>query len=354
MDYHIQEDKAEKLKSSDRTCSDNETSNKSNEGQTTSDSLKTPMLGSAGGAEATDGDSTKKPLTSLPALLSSRKNRTAVAIAAILTFVVIVLVATSPRLRRRFDQYSTNHGVNGKFKSNLYCNRNDAFYNTTSDDGLSGCSGTCYAQYRNSLVPSEGYSNGCSTCYCDPSTYGFRCTMNQNCTRSTCQYNGWYYQPGEVVPYASGDSCNTCTCNKYYNEDSAAAMNEGENGTYYDESDAYDYEIVCTENECNTCIYEGASYEIGQSFVGNGCPYTVCTCGYGGNVTCADNDNGGDGEEEEHGGGSHDARCEGYCTWEGYVYETYSCFQSIDGWNMCSCMDDGSVICTDCANLRYD
>ena len=347
MDYHIHNE--------DTVVNKKTSSNDEESMSTTNASTDTPMIG------------TKTKVISLRSWLLSSSWKIWLILAVFtmiltITVVVTIVVTTSPKKRRQIDQYASNHGIkklleNGTSaiiaSSKTYCDRNDAFTNTTNDDGTTQCSGTCYVEFRNILVPSTGYNNGCNTCICDPnSNTGFKCTMNVNCTSSVCNYNGWYYQPGDIVPHASNDSCNTCKCQKYYNETRASLMKGKENETYYNKDDVYDYKVVCTENECNTCAYEGEIYEIGESFVGNGCPSNICTCNSYNNVTCTNLEkNGGGGEEEEQG---DKANCEGYCTWEGYVYETYQCFKSKVNKNICSCMENGNVACTDCENMKYD
>ena len=381
-----------------------------------SDSSDTPMLRSAsstsGGDYATSGSDLDSVLIAkiearkhsiLPSWLSSPPKCTSssssssssswkvwatISILALL-FGAIGIVVSSPKRRMKLDQYAANHGIwefLDKPRSKSYCDRKDAFTNTDNDDGVTACEGTCYAEFRNMLVPSEGYSNGCNSCVCDPSSDGhFKCTMSQ--CNNVCQFNGWYYQPGEIVPhYLTGDTCNTCKCQKFYNEtkelewkDQQLRMmqqeqqqnggNDTSSGLYtlydmdekFDYNDAFDYEIVCTEKQCKTtCEYEGAYYDVGDTFVGAGCPNSIWTCnsdgvvdyvGRSSNNNNNDNMEGGEGEENNHEDGD-DADCEGYCTWENRVYEAFQCFYSVDGINKCSCMEDRNVICTDCANLK--
>lgn len=258
----------------------------------------------------------------------------------------LTLVASTPQ----FMQFAVNHGwieMIGDRTSMCLDKTGDAFH-TNGDDDLYGkddgpCPGLVYSEYNNLLMPSRReFTDGCNSCSYQVSRYdddgsfgGFMCSED---ACSGCSYNDWYYEAGQVVPHASGDSCNTCRCKMY--ENAAAADDDGENY----EQHLPNYEIECTENECNTCMYEGAVYEYGETF-STGCRINnkdvVCTCQEDGEVLCANDD-----DDAQNSCGDY-----GYCTWQGRLYEEDECFQSDDGVNQCACMENGMVACTDCGNL---
>jgi len=115
-------------------------------------------------------------------------------------------------------------------------------------DRSSPCAGMCYLKRRNILVPcATSFSNGCNTCQYD---------MNGglSCTKKTCNigcyHEGFYFRPGDVVPRASGDSCNTCRCQQ------VDAYQQGNQR----------YEIRCTKKNCKTCWHRGSAYKYGKSW----------------------------------------------------------------------------------------
>lgn len=222
-----------------------------------------------------------------------------------------------------------------------------AFYDTSHDDGSSPCGGLCYLEtYMHILVPCVGsYSNGCNTCRYQGGNgdYGkYTTCKSAGCETTGCDYNGWHFKQGQMVPNYSGDSCNTCQCHK---------LDDGS------------YGVVCTENECNTCQHLGSVYAVGATFV-DICPannqdedgQNMCKCNEGGYVSCDNmdeenaNNQAAAGDDDGSVYQKVDYSCDGYCIWQGDVYEPSQCFTSKDGINQCACLDSGKVSCTACDN----
>ena len=425
--------------------------------------------------------------------------------------IVAIIVAYTVVIRPVFklaspavDQFMTNHGwyFNGQrpFRASI-CNDPAIFdidsmnYDMYVSKYSGGCPGTCYDADRGILVPSSiEFDDGCYTNWCDDSSsynsiyekwmndynrnssnydeeesdssdedmeynytvgdtiYQTMKSCDYSTFKHTCSYNGWYYHPGEIVPHASKDSCNTCRCKKF---------RKNVNGDdYHDQDENYDYKVECTRRNCNTCLYQGKVYKHDDGFY-NGCGSFYCTCdgstgqvsctnfiqeitksgykqggnygvakatkqrgtcildysssnsynnnaaaagddgyynmnnntdegydGYGGDdydyyhdddnnindqeagqeegAEAQDNDNndgGGDGgrqrtrdlEEDDD-----DSNYKTFCTWQQELYEANTCFKPTtknydnnnknNNLNICSCMGNGQVVCTDCDN----
>ena len=408
--------------------------------------------------------------------------------------IVAIIVAYTFVIRPVFklafptvDQFMTNHGwyLNGQrpFRTSICndpaifdidsMNYNDMYFSKYSG----GCQGTCYDADRGILVPSSiEFDDGCYTNWCDDSSsynniyekwmndynsnssnyeeeeessnsdedieynytkgdtlYQTMKSCDYSTYKHTCSYNGWYYHPGEIVPHASKDSCNTCRCKKF---------RKNINGDdYHDQDENYDYRVECTQRKCNTCMYQGKVYKHDDGFY-NGCGSFYCTCdGTTGTVSCknfggvakatkqkgtcildysssnyndaaaagddgyyynnnnmnnmtddgyygyggdyyyylGDDNNNNDDQVEEaevqqdddnygYGNGGRqrrrnleeedDSNYKTFCTWQQDLYQANTCFKPLtknydnknNNLNICSCMGNGQVVCTDCDN----
>jgi hypothetical protein len=222
---------------------------------------------------------------------------------------------------------------------------------------------------------------GCGTCTCGADA-SFTCET-ADCLPVCDQYdfNGQLIQrlAGESWPVSYGEC--TCTARGVFccNEGAECAEltcdDAGAPRSIGDTWVTTDGLCRCTELleiECNaTCAWEGIAYDPGAAVPVDGCQ---CTCGDGGNVTCADsaclptscpfgNSSYSIGLEFAEGDGcnhcvcSQDGRvyctdrtCEaGSCEYAGTTHSEGDTFASADGCNTCTCSADGQALCTQLA-----
>ena len=127
---------------------------------------------------------------------------------------------------------------------------------------------------------------------CDPQG---RC--RQPMARASCDYNDTRYAHG--TSFEAIDGCNACTC---------------EDGS-----------VTCTTRDCLSCSVDGVEYANGESFPDD---CNSCTC-VDGAISCTR------------------IECAGTCEYDGEVYQEGDTFPDRDGCNTCSCVADGSTLCTE-------